>query len=75
MNNGTTHENVVFTNIDYCKLYDDIEYRKNVVNNLLSDCSITMGRKYLAGYIGKINKIGNIEFDIEDIAICKKIGG
>lgn len=75
MNNGTIHENIVFTNIDYCRLYDDIEYRKNVVNNLLSDCSINMGKKYLAGYIGKINKIGNIEFDIEDIAVCKKIGG
>ena len=42
------------------------------LNELLSDCNIDMGMKYLSAYIGILNSNGNVDFNVDDISICQK---
>ena len=69
---GEVVEYSVFSNIDYARLQDDPEYSKMIVNELLSDCNIDMGMKYLSAYIGILNSNGNVDFNVDDISICQK---
>ena len=69
---GKVVEYSVFSNIDYARLQDDPEYSKMIVNELLSDCNIDMGMKYLSAYIGILNSNGNVDFNVDDISICQK---
>lgn len=70
--NGKVIVSNVFTNINYAKLQDNPEYRRLVVDELLSDLNLNMGIKYLSGYIGKLRSTGIVDFSMEDIAICQK---
>ena len=69
---GKVVEYSVFSNIDYARLQDDPEYSKMIVNELLSDCNIDMGMRYLSAYIGILNSNGNVDFNVDDISICQK---
>lgn len=48
------------------------KYRAEVQRMLLSDEAIKMGQKYLGGYVGEIDKDGNIVFLPEAIGASKK---
>ena len=70
--NGEIVERSVFTNVDYARLQDDPEYSRMIADELLSDCNIDMGMKYLSGYIGVLNSNGNVDFNVDDISICQR---
>ena len=46
-------------------------YREKVLEQLLSDEAIRLGREKLGGYVGELDDNGNIKFDLEFIGACR----
>lgn len=69
---GTIKEENIFSNIDMLRLQEDSEYQLKVQKMLLSDEAISLGRKYFGGYVGELDKDGNLTFETEAIAASKK---
>lgn len=63
--------NQIFSNIDINRMRDDVIYREKVLEQLLSDEAIRLGREKLGGYVGELDDNGNIKFDLEFIGACR----
>lgn len=68
---GSVRYDQVFSNIDINRMKEDVIYRQNVLEKLLSDESIRLGQEKLGRYVGELDENGNVKFDLETIGTSR----
>lgn len=61
----------IVSNIDMVRINNDVQYRTRVEEELLSDEAIKLGKRYLGGYVGELDKNGEKTFSVECVGMCR----
>lgn len=62
----------IYADLDYERLKDDSQYAQNVIDLLLTPEVIEFAHQYIGGYVGGIDRNGNLMVDPKKVAACLK---